>query len=1233
MEKSGNPKAKSLSEHGGRLKSETSARLPHLHNDESNRLTDEENIKEKYPTAENSGAVILFVDIQNETVSIEKCYGYISLEKIFQLQKLPLEENILASLPPSFTDQLFEAIQTSSPRQFNWFNTTNGNPLRIADLYIIPIESNKVIVNLKDLSIISNSLESLNQSRENIKQLQDNLPIGLFQISEQGEFLYVNNWTVKILGYKTSDDLIQQPVSQWFSSSEAWEKIAEKLAKQGGIKDMEVQLNRKNGDNIWVVISVNKVISVEQPKASYDGYVYDITERKNALENLRDSEEMFRVISQNLRSVLYLFNEEGQFIYANNMVQDVTGYSRDELLSKKFFEIVHPDYRELVKDRGLKRLKGSRIPKSYEFKIITKSGEEKWLEIFATRMQFKGQNVILGLANDITDRQETLKAIKDSNEKYKSLYSFFRLMADNVPDMIWAKDRSNNYIFANKSLCDNLLMAKNIEEPIGKDDMFFANRERKKKPEDPDWHTFGENMITSDEIVLKNHKSQHFHEYGNIKGRFLFLDVHKSPLIDEEGNLIGTVGSARDVTATKQMEREREKEEKIRNVVFRIGNAVNSTKDLAELFTVIRFELSELIDTTNLYIALYNKEKEEISLPYFIDEKDRFKAFPARRTLTHYLIKNNRPMLLREKDYKELANKGEIELTGSLAKVWLGVPLTIKGETIGALVVQNYGDENAFNEEDLELLKFISFQVSTTINQKIADDSLRESEFALRQIIDNVPVMIFAKDKHLRFVLANKALADMYGLRVDQIEGRLQSDIHQEKEEFEKFMNDDYTVIDKGIVKLIKEEPFTDKDGNVRILQTTKIPMKTGMDSGIAMLGVAIDITDRIESEEELKKAKNKAEESDRLKTAFLANMSHEIRTPMNAIIGFSELLNDPELSSDDRKEFIKLIGENSKVLLKLIEDIIDVAKIEAEQIKIVRSSCHVNQIIEELIVYYSNFLKRYEHKNIRILFNTKESSSDFGIITDPLRFKQILNNLIGNAIKFTEKGEVEIGYTVQNEKRIVFYVRDTGIGLASDKMKLIFERFRQVEESSTKEYGGTGLGLTISRRLVELLGGNIWVESVLHEGSTFYFSLPFEKTSITNNHRVNLTLTGKRDWTGKTILVAEDESSNFELINATLQTTNINVLRANNGIEAVEICKKGHPINLILMDIRMPEMDGYEATRHIKKMFPNMPVVSLTAYAMAEDREKSFHAGCNEYISKPFNPIDLLNKIDKYMV
>lgn len=1165
-------------------------------------------------------------------LSIKAVYSNISDKNIFKLnpnsETTILEKN---GIPLSIFTLIQKLIKTEKPVH-EIINICNENSEGIwCDLFLIKENDEQIFLFYRDLTEINNLFLGLEKTKRDLRELQDNVPIGLYKSTPDGKLLYINNWFAKMLGYDSPKDLIRKDVRELYADQTDRLNIVKHLNNEGKQDKIEVQLKCKDNSLIWVVINANTVFDSDHKAISYDGYIYDITERKLALDKLKDSESIFNSIADNIQSLIYIFNTSGQFIYVSPAVYEVTGYKSHELLKKKFFEIIHPDDVDIVKKRGTDRLAGKMAPRNYEFKILTKQGNPKWIEIFTTTTDLKGESVAVGIATDITARKEALEEIKSNEEKYKTLYSFFRLMADNVPDMIWAKNLAKEYIFVNRSVCKTLFNVADTEEPVGKTDEYYIQKEQGIHADDPTWFTFGENSPDSDEQVIETQKTQRVDEYGYVRGKFMHMDIQKSPLWDNEGNMIGIVGSGRDVTLQRKMEENQHREELIKTIIYGISNAVNTTKDLGEFFTVTRLELSRIIDTTNLFIALYDEEKDMISMPYFVDEKDRFTNLPRRKTLTHYLIKNKKPLLLKSNDYLELARRNEIELVGSPAKVWLGVPLQLKNELIGAIVLQNYKDENAFNKNDLDLMKFISVQISASISQKMADDSLRESEFMLRQIIDNVPVMIFAKDINLKYVLVNKEFASAYGLRVDEIEGRLQSDIHPIKSEIETYLEDDLSVIEQGEIKVINEEKFTTRDEDIRILKTIKIPFKATTRQGIALLGVAMDITDRRKAEVELNKAKEKAEESDRLKTAFLANMSHEIRTPMNAIVGFSELLHDPELTDKNRKEFVKLIGDNSKLLLNLIEDIIDVAKIEAEQLKIVHTTCQVNLILDELHHHYSNQVRRFVDKNIELTITKQFRENDFSIKTDPLRFKQIMNNLLGNAIKFTQQGIVEFGYKVENE-RIIFHIRDTGIGLAQDKLGLIFERFRQAQESSTKEYGGTGLGLTISRRLVELLGGSIWVESVLNEGSTFFFSLPYIPVKSHTVAQISNYSLDSHNWRGKTILVAEDEKSNFELIKATLQKTNVEILWAKNGLEAVEFAFTSPGISLVLMDMRMPEMNGYEATLKIKEIRNNLPIISLTAYAMTEDRDKSFLAGCDEYISKPFNPIDLIRKMAKYI-
>ncbi len=384
---------------------------------------------------------------------------------------------------------------------------------------------------------------------------------------------------------------------------------------------------------------------------------------------------------------------------------------------------------------------------------------------------------------------------------------------------------------------------------------------------------------------------------------------------------------------------------------------------------------------------------------------------------------------------------------------------------------------------------------------------------------------------------------------------------------------------------------------------------------------------------EDLALAKKKAEESDRLKTAFLSNMSHEIRTPMNAILGFSNLLSHPDINQEEKEEFVNLIKINGKNLLTLVEDIIDISKIDSGQLVIKNAPCRLHDLLMTVYESFFDDIKRRGLMNLKLYLKEGVSDENIQILTDEHRLKQIFVNLVGNAIKFTDRGFVEFGYTLLDNQFVKFYVKDTGIGLPKGKEDEIFERFSKYNNDKERLYGGTGIGLSIAKHLVELMGGEIWVESEPLVGTTFYFTLPFHKIEAKQTRKKQ---TGIKkhvyNWEGKTFLVAEDEEDNFRYIEVALSLSNASLIWARDGKEAVEIFKKVGNIDLILMDIKMPLLDGYSATREIKKIDKNVPVIAQTAYALSEEKDKSLAAGCDDYIAKPISYEDLLSTIHKFV-
>jgi len=516
--------------------------------------------------------------------------------------------------------------------------------------------------------------------------------------------------------------------------------------------------------------------------------------------------------------------------------------------------------------------------------------------------------------------------------------------------------------------------------------------------------------------------------------------------------------------------------------------------------------------------------------------------------------------------------------------------------------------------------------------RKEAEEELRKSNNKINTIINNLNGVVFScandEDRTMRYI--SDGIFELTGFEPDEF-------IENIKRPFKSviFPPDQTRVWDDIEEALKKDSTYTIE---YRITTSTGA-IKWVWERGRGYYegreiktieGFITDITDRKFVEEELIKAKEKAEESDRLKTAFLHNISHEIRTPMNAIVGFTTLLDTPDLNEELRLQYMDIIYQSSNQLLSIITDIVDISNIEIGQVKVSSGVVNVNALLKTL---HEQFDLKARQQGVHFEYITSLSDDASLLVTDSTKLIQILTNLISNALKFTPKGSIEFGYTCK-ENDLEFYVKDTGIGIDREKHGRIFERFFQVENVYTKQFSGTGLGLAISKAYVELLGGKIWLKSEIGEGSTFFFTLPYDNISGSKRSAVSKT-NHNREMTkivGKTILVAEDDRINFLLIREILTKTGVNIIWAANGEEAVDVCKNNDKIDLVLMDIKMPLMDGYEATKIIRGFRPALPVIALTAYAQASDKEKALAEGCVGHISKPVDRAQLYSMLQQYL-
>jgi signal transduction histidine kinase/ActR/RegA family two-component response regulator len=372
-----------------------------------------------------------------------------------------------------------------------------------------------------------------------------------------------------------------------------------------------------------------------------------------------------------------------------------------------------------------------------------------------------------------------------------------------------------------------------------------------------------------------------------------------------------------------------------------------------------------------------------------------------------------------------------------------------------------------------------------------------------------------------------------------------------------------------------------------------------------------------------------KAQLADKLKSAFLANMSHEIRTPMNGIMGFAALLKKPNLTGDVQQEYISIIEKSGARMLNIINDIIDISKIEAGLMELNLQESNVNEQIEYIHTFFS---PEVEMKGITLSFRNTLDAGQAVIKTDREKVFAILTNLVKNAIKYTDQGSIEFGYEKKG-KYLEFFVRDTGIGISRDRQEAIFERFIQADISDKMARQGAGLGLSITKAYVEMLGGKIWLESEAGKGSSFYFTIPYNNETPDKSATKRNIPVAEPEYHARNlkILVAEDDETSALYISIIVRIFSREIITARTGVEAVDICRNNPDIDLVLMDIQMPEMGGYEATRQIREFNEELVIVAQTAYGLTGDREKAIEAGCTDYISKPISRDELLTLIKHY--
>lgn len=901
----------------------------------------------------------------------------------------------------------------------------------------------------------------------------------------------------------------------------------------------------------------------------------NITERKQAEEALSHSHNLMKYIIEHTRSAVAVHDKELRYIYASQRYIDDYKISSDDIIGKHHYE-VFPDLPQKWRDVHQRALKGE-VLSAEDDPYVREDGSVEWTRWECRPWYEKDESVggIIIYTEVITERKRTEKELE-----------VFKTISDNSLHGKAIADMNGNLTYVNDYFAN--IHGFNKEDLIGKNLSVFHNEIQMNEVK----RLIG-NLIQSGSFAPT--------EVWHIKS-----DGTEFPTLmtgvaikDEIRNTSYLASTLVDITLQKQTqeelfsakERAEENENKFRAYTEQSPNAIYLTDLNGDCIYVNSKWLEHTGMTYNEAMGkgwingLYEEDKKKISENWYNSVKSNGKwAF----------------------EYRFINKKGEVTWVEGTAKELFNS----KGEIAGYLGTNVNITKRKNVENELVLAK----------------ERAEESEQRFKALLESAPDGVAVVNAQGKFTYGSPNAGQAFGYTAQDVIGR----------SGDEFTHPDDLPLVYSALETIMRDPhkkpkvkyrFKHKNGEYRWLETTF----TNLLSNKFINGFVLNFSDITEKEqlfEELVIAKNKAEESDRLKSAFLANMSHEIRTPMNGILGFSELLKNPDLTGDAQQKYISIIEKSGKRMLDIINDIIDISRIEAGYVELNMNDSNINEIVEEVLAF---FKPEAEAKNIKLFYKPLLPVHEAIIKTDHVKIFAVFNNLVKNAIKFTEKGEIELG-SVYKGDFLEFYVKDSGIGVPKDRQEAIFKRFLQADIDDKMARQGAGLGLAISKAYVEMHGGKIWVESEEGKGSVFYFTLPChakQKNVSTDQQTVHPVIT--EDVRKLNILIVDDDEASELLLNESVILFSKEIYKARTGFEAIEACRVHPDIDLILMDIRMPVIDGYEATKQIREFNKEVVIIAQTAYGLLGDREKAMDAGCNDYIAKPIEQDKLLALIKKH--
>ncbi len=1167
--------------------------------------------------------------------------------------------------------------------------TKKGNKRNIkTESFLIEYNGKPAIMNLsRDITERKQNAENARKVLENLTTILDAIPDLLFEVGLDGRIYHCQSPDKTLLAFPPEQFLgkLFHEVLPLNAAEICIEAILEAFEKGHSTgKQYSLELAHKK---YWFEISVSPIKESNDKDKRFIFIAHDITELKLAQDELLESEKKLATLFNVVNSGIVMSDNKGNFILFNDKWAKMLGYTREELSNMNISEIIHPDEKEKSKETISKIAKGELERLQYERLYLRKDKSSFWGEVsFSVLKKTENDDFnIVTVVVDISERKQAEDLLREAAERYRGL-------SDATYEAIFISEKG---ICLEQNRSAQILFGYTAEEAIGKpgtDWIAPEDREivkknmlsgyakpyevmalRKDGSKFPcillgktmnyrgrDVRTTSLTNITERKLAEeKLQKNQEFLKQTQIIAKLGSYSLDFSSQKWTSTSVLDTIFGI-DVDFDKSIEGWQSiihpdwktiMNDYLNNEI--IGKKNNFNKE----YKIVKIDTNEERWVHGLGEIIYNKENEPIQLIGTIqditDKKITEETLRESEEKYRGLVENSPDAIIIYTDDKIVfVNEEGLRMTGAKSDE------EIIGKSVLDFIHQDSKDSIIQRMKDVLLdnnasatveERFVNFAgeavdaeikaIPTIYDHKIAvqvilhdvTDRKRTQEKIqqLSQAVEQSPVTIVITNTKGEIEYTNPKFTETTGYTFNEVTGknpRVLKSGYTSPEEYQKM----WQALTSGN-EWHGEFHNKKKNGEFYWESASISPIVNAQGKTTHYIAIKEDITDKKNVQEELLKAKERAEESDRLKLVFLANMSHEIRTPMNGILGFTELLKEPKLSGEEQQQYIQIIEKSGKRMLNIINDIISISKVESGQVDISLSETNVNEQIDYLKTF---FKPEATQKGLQLIVAKQLAEKDSIISTDKEKIYAILTNLVKNALKFTNSGSIKFG-CIKKDTNLEFFVKDSGSGIPLSQQHIIFERFRQANETLTRTHEGSGLGLAISKAYVEMLGGKIWVESEEGIGSTFYFTIPFndgyESQEKIAAAKEESTIKVDNKVKDLKVLIVEDDAISKLLITIAVKTYSKEILKVGTGFEAIETCRNNSDIDLVMMDINMPEMGGYEATKQIREFNKDIVIIAQTANGMQSDRDDAIAAGCTDYISKPVNIASLSELIQKY--